>query len=408
MSRLFAPVIVGAWLLLACGGDTVDATATPTPIRPAPTTTVVPPTPPGAATVTPTFTAALEALLAPGPTQPAPAQFFFLDDDDLWRVPADGPPARVTEGLRIDAVAQTPDGTRAAIVVRHQDAAAGQEIRLVDAAGTVSDTVFGPVPASPGQDITALAWSWDGSALAVGYADGTLSVLGFTLGQPTESRVAGTTPGLPVTAITWAPNGAGKALLQLHPDGPQALVAPTGEPARPLAGSVPASARPVAACAWLPGRGRIAVVEGQGATPSALTGSILTITPDGSAPELLVSAGQFAPAAQVRALFPSPDGRELAFTVFQPSAGGKLQFASLQLLTIDTGELLEVPVEPGYWVTDVWWTASGVVWRGIDASSVTTGDGTTYTGREPFILTRYDPTTRGSTVLYPLPGAGAE
>jgi hypothetical protein len=407
-------LVVSAALLalVACGGeDDPEPTPTPTPVRAAPTPTGSAPTAEIEVIATATLSSAMAALLAPGPTLDAPARFFFRNGDDLWQQPADGPATQVTRDLRVGLVAQTPDGSRAAIVVAREDAGEPvEELRLVGSDGAITDAIFGPVPAQDGSGVTALGWSWAGASLAIGLDDGTITLLDAFGGQVAVAD-AGTASGQPVTSIAWAPSGAGLALLQLQPDeagGAALLVAPEGEPARLVVDGTTDSARSIATFAWLPGRGRIAFVEGQGPASSPLAGSIFTIAPDGSARELLVSAGQFAPAARVVALCASPDGRELAFTVYLPDSTGALTFASLWVLTIDTGELREIPVEPGYRVTEVWWTAPGLVWRGVDIGEATSGDGMTYTGDESFILGRFDPAAGTTTVIYPVPGAAVE
>jgi hypothetical protein len=312
----------------------------------------------------------------------------------------------VTSDLRVGLVAQTPDGSRAAIVATREDAGdMVEEVRLVGADGAVSDVVLGPVPTGDGAGITALAWSWAGASLAVGMADGTLTLLDAFGGQVAVAPGGGVASGGPVTSIAWAPSGAGQAFLQQQADRTDLLVAPEGEPPQSAVDHTTDPPRSVSTFAWLPGRGRIAFVEEQRPGASPLAGSILTIAPDGSARELLVSAGQFAPAARVIALFASPDGRELAFTVAVPDTTGVLTFASLWVLTIDTGELRELPVEPGYRVAEVWWTTPGLVWRGVDMGEPDAGDGMSYSGAEPFILGRFDPAAGVTTVIFPVPGA---
>jgi hypothetical protein len=116
--------------------------------------------------------------------------------------------------------------------------------------------------------------------------------------------------------------------------------------------------------------------------------------------ELLVSAGQFAPAASVSTLAAAPDGRDLAFIVLVPDPEGRSVFHSLWILSIDSGDLEQVPIEAGYRVTDLWWTAAGLVWRGVDRNLPIPEHGTPVSVVEPFILGRYDQTSGASTVVF--------
>lgn len=349
-----------------------------------------PPTAPSAdVTVTPTNSPALDDLLVPGPTLPAPDRFFFLHGDDIWMQPSEGQAVRVTDGIAIANWAQTPDGRRLAIAVDNDDG--GPSIVWVDGNDLVPRELLSFAGAEGAQaGIATLDWSWDGTRLAVVFDDGSVVLVSNVGGDMTGAPVSTPAGGGMPTVVAWAPSGAGLALLVGQDGDRQSLfVTPIGDSARPVLDPVSTTARSVATLAWLPGRGRIAFVEDADASATRLPGSIFTIAPDGSLLELLVSAGQFAPAARIASIHPSPDGRELAFTVYVPDSSGQPAFESLWVLNIDTGEQRAVPIEPGYRVADVWWTATGLVWRGIDTSDPAPEHGPAYTGSEPFILGRY-------------------
>jgi Tol biopolymer transport system component len=265
--------------------------------------------------------------------------------------------------------------------------------------------IYGPVPVT-GPDaqpeIQSIAWAWDATALAMLRSDGSIAAL-VNLNDPFADNSQPLMLNTPDTAVadsglTWAPSGDGVAYLAFNEAGYYSVfLSPRDEAPFPLLMSESGNPRSVAAFTWLPGRGRIAFVEDSPVPGSRTPSSIFTIFADGSGLELLVSAGRFAPAAMIGALNPSPDGRELAFIVYVPNDQGRPTFQSLWIMQIDTGDLRQVPIEPGYRVTDTWFTSEGLIWRGVDVGARVTGDGTTYTGIEPFILGRFD--ANGNTTL---------
>lgn len=376
----------------------LDATATP------------------AVTPMPTMSAALEALLAPGPTSPAPDGVFFQSGDEIWYQPAVDPARRVVEGQRIGPWAQTVDGTRLALVrYRDQNGEGVEEIILVNNDGTSSDPIYGPVVTTGAggvPTVQALDWTWDNQALSAILSDGRIATMRFAADDPFRTRPPLEPIDLPENAgepiaFEWAPNGAGIAYTLAGDNGNRLYVTPVGDLAQTVVTPAMPPSRAVRDFAWLPGRGRLAFVEATGGPAHHLTGSIFTIAPDGTLLELLVSAGQFAPAATIANLSAGPDGRDLAFTVEVPNAQGQQVFQSLWILSIDSGDLQQVPVETGYQVVDLVWSASGLIWRGIDRNSRVTADGRTFTGNEPFIFGRFDPGNGTSTIIYQSALAGS-
>ena len=404
-------VIGVALVLTSCetGADTEEPTP-PTDVDPSAATEVV-----ASETATPEFTpeptmsAAFEALLAPGPTMPPPDGLFFQMKDQIWYQPGSEAARRVVEGQRIGPWAQTADGARIALVrYREENGQGFEEIVLVNNDGSSGEPVYGPVTTSGATGSPAirdLAWSWDGQALAVILSDDTIATMRFAADDPfrtkppLESIDSPADDSVPAD-VAWAPSGAGVAYLMSGDDGGALYVTPPGEPARAVIDPGGLPSRAVRAFGWLPGRGRLVFVEAGGGPSSQLPGSIFTIAPDGQLLELLVSAGRFAPAATIATMSAGPDGRVLAFTVQVPNAQGQQVFQSLWILSIDSGELVQVPVETGYRVADVAWTATGLVWRGIDRNARIPGGGRLFTGDEPFILGRFDPASGTSSILF--------
>jgi hypothetical protein len=365
-----------------------------------PTVTTPPATPTPAVTPTPTLSPSMEALLDPGPTAPGPQQIIFRNAGSLWTITANGDARRLTEGLRLGPWAQTVNGGLAAAVVRaeREDGVTTEEIRFINIEGYVTGTVYGPVPVTGAQaepDIIAVAWSWDATALAMLHSDSSLSIL-TNLHDPfadqSQATLLRTPPGVEADrALTWAPTGDGVAYLAFLEQGYHTLfVSPLDEEPFPLLLAPDGTPRSIATFVWLPGRGRIAYVEDTPASGARTPNSIFTVAPDGSGLELLVSASRFAPAATIGALNASPDGRELAFSVYVPNEQGRPVFESLWVYNIDTHALRQAPIESGYRVTDTWFTSGGLLWRGVDIGARITGDGSTYTGIEPFIIGRFD------------------
>ncbi|HUG17118.1 MAG TPA: hypothetical protein VMM78_19080, partial [Thermomicrobiales bacterium] len=268
-----------------------------------------------------------------------------------------------------------------------------QEVRFISVEGFVTGAVYGPVTtAGPDAEpeIVELAWSWDASSLAILRADGAIEAL-VGLDDPFfDSSVP--LPLIPasrnqISAVTWGPTGDGIAYLMAGADGRHHLmVAPRDVQPIDVLATDGGRVRTVADFEWLPGRGRVAFVEDSRVPGSRAPASIFTIVPNGTALELLVSASRFAPAATIGKMNASPDARELAFFLYAPDAQGRPEFQTLWVLHIDSGELREIPVEPGYVVTDTWFMSGGLLWRGVDLGSTSIDAGTTYTGVEPFIL----------------------
>jgi hypothetical protein len=337
----------------------------------------------------------LERLLDPGPTAQSPRQVIFLNGDSLWTINVDGEARRLTRGIAVGPWTQSVAGSVAAFVETRSDGGqTTQVVRFVSADGSLTGVEFGPITTT-GPDaepeIVELAWSWDSASLAILRADGLIQAL-QALNDPfvdssTPVTLVQPDSGSQIKALTWGPTGDGVAYLQQSGSGRFSLmIAPLGVDPFDVLAAEGRPPRTVSDFHWLPGRGRVAFVEDSAVPGSRAPSSIFTVVPDGSALELLMSASRFAPAATIGSMSASPDGRELAFILLAPDSRGQPAFRSLWMLHIDSGELREIKIEPGYIVSDTWFTAGGLLWRGIDVGAQGPVSGPTYTGTEPFIL----------------------
>lgn len=374
-----------------CRGSEQQPTATPS--QPTPTSAAPEPTLTPAVTPTPTVSAAMGALLAPGPTMPNIEQFFFLNAGDLWQVQSNGGIVHVTRGLTLGPWSMVPDGTRAiAVVYEETDAGRVEAIRIVRGDGILSAPLYGPAPTS-GENaeppIVALDWSWDQTKLAVAFDDGSVGVLQVPEDEAqypvAVERVVAAGPARAGRVMEWSPGGNGIAYVTEMDEQHRLVVVPLGDVAHEVVADVA-----VGAFTWLPGRGRLAFVQQASVGGPVVPGSVFTVAADGTARELLLSAGQFAPAATVMSLHASPDGRAIAFTVYAPGENGEPAFQSLWTLTIDGEELTRIPVATGYRAAEVWWTAQGLTWRAVSLGAPAGDDPTVYAGEGAFVLQRFD------------------
>jgi len=352
----------------------------------------VPVTPAASSEPTQGLPAWFESIIAPGPLLTASERVYFVNGPDLWSLEADGSTGQVTRQLRVAAAAGAPDGSRAAVVVRTEiGTRSAEEIRMVSAAGNVSEPVYGPeLTEGPGSTapIEQIVWRPDGLALALVHAGGLVRWL------PVDGEADGRAPTdllnvdeiETVAEALWAPTGAGLVALARDAQGAGRLyvVSNTGE--RAMLGRDLEAVPSIGVFDWLPGRGRLVIVEDRAVGPNSLAGSIFSVAPDGTGRELLVSGGRFAPVVDVLRMRASPDGLWLAFTVYLPDAEGEPSFLSLWLLEIESGNLVEVAVPATFRVTDLWWSTAGLVWRGVDRDAPAPLGEERYGGSEPFVI----------------------
>ena len=380
-------------LLSGCLADDDDpGGAAETATFPLASTPTVPVTPAATSEPTQGLPAWFESIIAPGPLLTASERVYFVNGPDLWSLEADGSTGQVTRQLRVAAAAGAPDGSRAAVVVRTEiGTRSAEEIRMVSAAGNVSEPVYGPeLTEGPGSTapIEQIVWRPDGLALALVHAGGLVRWL------PVDGEADGRAPTdllnvdeiETVAEALWAPTGAGLVALARDAQGAGRLyvVSNTGE--RAMLGRDLEAVPSIGVFDWLPGRGRLVIVEDRAVGPNSLAGSIFSVAPDGTGRELLVSGGRFAPVVDVLRMRASPDGLWLAFTVYLPDAEGEPSFLSLWLLEIESGNLVEVAVPATFRVTDLWWSTAGLVWRGVDRDAPAPLGEERYGGSEPFVI----------------------
>jgi hypothetical protein len=383
-----------ATLLSSCLNDSDDnptstAEGASFPLASTPTVPVT-----AAATAEPTTALPtwFESIIAPGPLLTVPERVFFVNGPDLWSLEADGSVSQITRQLRVAAAAGAPDGTRAAVLVRTEiGTRSAEEIRLVTAQGDVGEPFYGPeLSEGPGSSapVETLVWRPDGLALALVHADGLVRWLPVDgesdLRAPTD--LLNLDEIVSIDEALWAPTGAGLVALARDDDGAGHLYAVSSNGERAMLGRDLEAVPSIGVFDWLPGRGRLVIVEDRAVGPNSLAGSIFSVAPDGSGRELLVSGGGFAPVVDVLRMQASPDGQWLAFTVYLPDAEGEPSFLSLWLLEIESGGLIEVAVPATFRVTDLWWSTAGLVWRGVDRDAPAPLGEERYGGSEPFVI----------------------
>lgn len=367
------------------------------PATPTPTESTAPPLP-----------EFVTQLLSPGPTLDAAQRIFFRNGRDLWVIGAEEAQRILPEGTRFGAYDTSPHGQRGAVVVISE--VDGQPAEVVH---VIANGVLGPPLTEPrftsGDDaqppIAALSWSRDATRIAIVYDAPAIDILEI-------ARPDGSPPAivaeirLPddfrrIRRVDWSTTGHGLSVLAETPSGHGTLwlTSLSGE----LFEVEPATLggeRSVSDAAWLPGRGRIAFIEERKETAPAFGGSMFSIAPDGSGRELLVSSGNFAPAAEIVEFTASPGGSYVAFSVAVPGSEGEPTFHSVWVLNLDSGELLSVPITTGFRVTDLWWTSDGLLWRAVHRDAPVTDSISTYSGVEPFIMGRFNPESGDSQAVF--------
>ena len=151
--RLFAALPLSIALLIpACLGETDDVTPV---LLPSPTATfpIATPSIEVGPTATATYTAALDAMLVPGPLWPLPDAFFFAYGTDIWVQPAEENARRLVADTAVEPWAQSPDGTRVAtVILTEEDGEERAEIRVVGLDGESGTPVYGPIAVGTGGD----------------------------------------------------------------------------------------------------------------------------------------------------------------------------------------------------------------------------------------------------------------
>ena len=356
-------------------------------------------------TVVPDF---VTQLLAPGPTLDATQRVFFRNGRDFWSFANDEALAALPQGTRFSAYATSPHGERAAIVIISDgDSAPTEAVHII-----ANDNLGPPLTperytGGPGaqSSIHSLVWSRDATRIAIVYDEPALAILEIARADGGPPQIV-TEVALPdqyrrIQRVDWEITSHGLAVLAETPAGVGSLwmVSLEGD-LYEVAEATLGGKRSISDIAWLPGRGRVAFVEERTPDAPLVGGSMFSIAPDGSGRELLVSSGNFAPAAEIVQISASPGGSFLAFTVNVPDALGEDTFHSAWIVNIDSGATTEIPLMPGFGVTDFWWMTDGLLWRAVHLGAGVGGSNSTYSGFEPFAIGRFNLDDGTSTVFF--------
>lgn len=348
-------------------------------------------------------------LLDPGPTLDPSGRVFFRNGRDLWQLTGDEVAPALPQGARFGPYDTAPQGQRVAVVIFTEiDSQPAEAVHVIESGAAPGEPVL-PARVTAGRNaepaITALAWSWDATRIAIVYDDPSIAIVNLSPEDGGSAAIM-TEITLPddiraIESIDWSATGQGLAIVGRSDNGQASLWVSSldGELYEVTAASLDGS-RSVSEAAWLPGRGRIAFIEERAAASRSLGGSMFSIAPNGSGRELLVSSGSFAPAAEIAELAASPDGRFIAFTVNVPGQDGDARFHSLSLVNIDSGDLIRVPTTPEFRVTDLWWTVEGLLWRAVHRDAETVDTISDYVGFEPFLIGRFNPDTNEFRILF--------
>lgn len=355
----------------------------------------------------------VERILDPGPTLEAPQRIFFRNDRDLWVIEGDEARPVLPQGTRFGAYATSTHGQRAAVVIISDvDSQPAESVHII-----ANDTLGPPLTPprfTSGPDaqtsIQSLVWSRDATRVAIVYDEPVVALLEIARPDNAPPEIVQEIH-LPdeyrrIKRVDFSTTGHGISILAETPAGVGSLwvASMDGELFEVRAASLDGQ-RSIADAAWLPGRGRIAFVEERIEHSPAIGGSMFTIAPDGSGRELLVSSGNFAPAAEIVKLVASPGGAYVAFTVNVPDRQGDDRFHSAWIVNIDSGIIAQAPITAGYRVTDLWWTVDGLLWRAVHQSAEAVDSISSYAGFEPFIVGRFVPDPGSSQVLFQSAGS---
>ena len=310
----------------------------------------------------------------------APRRLYFLSGRELWTVGVLTEPARLLfdpGNAEIRALAPSPSADRVALLIASPTGDSGAEtasLRLLAADGRelrrVDDleAALGSVDAGTAR-VGGLSWSPQGDQLLISFSTGGLIKVPHD-GEPTllvapkETMApanAAWSPAGNAVAFTARSDASGATRLMVLPSAgttTEPLVLPT---------STGANDRSVKGTAWLPdGRGLLFAEYPTPGSP-VMGGDLLAVEPDGTDLRLVASTGFASPIAEIGTFAVSPEGRAVLHTVVLPSgddrAGSGSRFHSLWVRKMEGGAAKQLPVPRGAAVTDVWWTAAGIVTR---------------------------------------------
>jgi dipeptidyl aminopeptidase/acylaminoacyl peptidase len=348
------------------------------------------PTPEGGVEVTPTVVARVSATETPSVATGSPvpvsqllaapggvSTIFMQVGDDLIAVgPPWSQPRLVWSGshgriLAFDAsprsgviallVAPGKPKDRIDLVIIGPD---GSEVREVKDLGSLT-AANGRTPSGA----YGLRWSPDGSQVLASLATGGILEIPRS-GNPRVlvSPARATAPG----QIGWSPRG--NAIAFVDPVSPKSAgglyVASLGAiPLDPVPVVAPSAdgRRTVARAAWTPdGKALLYTIASTTGDPT-FGGDLFEIPATGGTPMLVAGASRVGPVSAITNFAVSPDGQGVAYVVTVPDESGN-SVDSLWLQSVDGGEAFRLPVGNGERVTNLWWTADGLIWSVASAS----------------------------------------
>jgi hypothetical protein len=218
-------------------------------------------------------------------------------------------------------------------------------------------------------------WSPQGDRLLVAFATGGIVTVPLN-GDPSVTLTPQQAPG-PIDAA-WSPAGDAIAYVNRTSDTASAglyLVSTTSQAGTPraLVGSSAQGEPSVRRLAWHPSGRSIFYTRASSANGLAVGGDLFQIDPSGGGPTIVASAGRVAPISAIVDFVPSPDGRAVAYTIVVPGPNGPT-FNSLWIQQLGTANRQKLSASAGSAVNELWWTASGLVWRATDDPTAITPD----------------------------------
>ena len=409
--------VVGALLLTSCGGsgggnggsvqeDRQFANNAPSTRTHQPTETPSPAATSGP-TVTPVPAASPETLLrAKGAPEWIAAELkgtvFTIDPSasapapNLLHVPTD---------QRVLNYAASPDGTTIAVLTApkepgddrsfpfsllmfdHDGKQIGESRVLFGAADVAS-----PTSATPAMDATppvpTVSWSSQADRVLVSSGDGQFLIVPVS-GEPQPLTIDGI-KGYVQSAI-WSPDGDRILLLIERREGLGSIAIATPDDASATAQTIwprsdEAHRKSVDQVAWLPGGAGVMFTQSSVRGGVPVEAQLFAMSLDGTAPNLVATAGRGGPSARIADFALSPDGTSVAYTIVRPQ-GNDWAFHSLWIKSLKGATVFAVPVGPVVAVSGLEWSSAGLIWR-----QETRDDDAT---REELMLAAHDTSVHG-------------
>lgn len=378
---LFVLLVLAGGLSACTDGDTgqyqfasdqPEASAQPSPTMVIPPATFASPI----AMVTPR---PLGELLSP---RWGPSRIYFAAGNDVWTLElASASPVKIFTApgnSSLAGMASSPSGDRIAVLTN--GAETGSAISVLAAAGqplaTRNQINFNSATAQPTTNqsprvltaVTGIDWSPQGDRLLLSLSNGGLASLPITLaGEPVP--ILSPAARLIPFAASWSPTGAQVAFVSPSgPGGPIGLyvAGAIGTPAPPAAVQ-PRMGQTINSFRWMPD-GRSVLFTESDASPLHTSNTDLWQFGANGERKLIASAGSAAPVADIALFNPSPDGSVVAYTV-QTAGNIPGSFHSLWIRELVSGKSYQIKTPQGIDITEIWWTADGLVYRAQNSLS---------------------------------------